>query len=387
MDISLFFQPLEINTDNYLPNSFGQTVTFHTTQAGFPALKGMHIAIIGVKEDRKSINNNGCAGAIGKVREYLYRLFQGDDALKIADLGNIAQGADINDTYFALSSTVSELLKKRVIPIIIGGGQDLTYATYLAYMKLEQTVNLTVVDNNFNLGKADDELHSESFLSKIILHQPNFLFNYSSIAYQSYFVDKYALELMSKLHFDYYRLGEVQAAISEVEPVVRDADMLSFDVSAIRGSDAPGNANATPNGLFGQEACQIMRYAGMSDKLSSLGIYEYNPEYDNRGQTAHLLAQMIWYFIDGYYNRKNEFPIRQKKNYLRYRVTLQDGKHEVVFFKSRKSDRWWMEVPYPPNKGIKFERQLMVPCSYNDYRMACNDEIPAKWWKVYQKLL
>jgi hypothetical protein len=191
---------------------------------------------------------------------------------------------------------------------------------------------------------------------------------------------------MEKLHFDAHRLGQVRKRIEDVEPIVRNADVLSFDVSAIRQSDAPGNGNASPNGFYGEEACQITRYAGMSDKLSSIGFYEINPAFDVSRQTVHLVAQMIWYFIDGFYNRKKDYPIVDKSEYTKYRVSITNHEHEIVFYKSNKSDRWWMDVPYPVNHQIKFERHHMVPCSYSDYETACQDEMPDKWWQTYQKL-
>src|SRR5690606_3752835 len=134
-------------------------------------------------------------------------------------------------------------------------------------------------------------------------------FNYSNIGYQTYFVNQESLRVMEKLFFDVHRVGEIAGDITKAEPVIRNANMLSFDISAIRSSDAFGNANAGPNGFFGGEACQLCRYAGMSDKLSSIGFYEFNPVYDQNGQTALLLAQMVWYFIDGFYHRKKDFPL------------------------------------------------------------------------------
>jgi hypothetical protein len=29
----------------------------------------------------------------------------------------------------------------------------------------------------------------------------------------------------------------------------------------------------------------------------------------------------------------------------------------------------------------------MVPCTYQDYEMACREEIPDRWMKVYNKLM
>lgn len=385
-----FFTPIDNSyfsgVNKYTSTSYGKIINAYIKGGEFPELQNIQLAIIGVEEDRKAFNNEGCGLAADYVRENLYKLFQGNYAAKIADLGNIRKGNSIDDSYFAVTDAIAELLKKNIIPIVIGGSQDLTYCNYLAYQKMEQTINIVAVDSSFDIGDGDKELDSQSYLSKIILHKPNILFNFSNVGYQSYFVEQNSMELMNKLYFDTHRLGQVRQNMEDVEPIVRNADLLSFDISAIRQCDAPGNGNASPNGFYGEEACRITRYAGMSDKLSSIGFYEINPAFDTNKQTAHLVAQMIWYFIDGFYNRKQDYPIVDKSEYTKYRVSLKDHEHEIVFYKSNKSDRWWMDVPYPVNHQIKFERHHMVPCSYSDYATACNDEMPDSWWQTYQKL-
>ncbi|MBE7443591.1 MAG: formimidoylglutamase [Flavobacteriales bacterium] len=386
MNFSDFFEPINLKQGdlnfNYSPNNFVSAISFYEGQELFD----YSIAIIGVGEERGSSFNAGTSLAPNHVRKYLYRLNKLNGSAKIIDFGNLKVGSSLNDTYFALSSIIEELLKLNILPIIIGGSQDLTYANFLAYKNLEQTVNLVSIDSHFNLGEPDEEINSNNFLTKIILHQPNFLFNYSNIGYQTYFVDSTEIDLMGKLFFDVYRLGQVQKNIEDVEPIVRNADIISIDVSAIRQSESPGNANASPNGFYGEQACQISRYAGLSDKLTSIGFYEVNPEFDNNGQTAHLVAQMIWYFIDGINNRKKDFPVGSRKTYTKYRVNIQNGENELIFYKSDKSERWWMDVPYPSHQKIKYERHLLVPCSYKDYQTACDDEMPDRWWQTFQKL-
>lgn len=390
MDISLYFEPIDPSklehADDYLPTSIGEVVNAYSGEKMFPSVDNIDLAIIGVEEDRNSVSNEGCALAPDYVRDKLYQLYQGSYKVRIADLGNIKRGNKVEDTYFALSYVVAQLVKEGIIPVIIGGSQDLTFANYRAYEELKQTINMVVVDSCFDIGIAGQPLDSKSYLSKIILHQPNYLFNYSNIGYQSYFIDENALELMKKLFFDVYRIGYVRENLTEVEPIVRNADILSFDISALRQSDAPGNKNSSPNGFYGEEACQITRYAGLSDKLTSIGFYEINPLCDNNQQTTHLVAQMIWYFIEGYYQRKKDFPAGNTLEYTKYRVSLQNNKHEIIFHKSNKSDKWWMDVPYPPSKKIKYERHHLIPCSYNDYQMACKDDVPDRWWKAYRKL-
>ncbi|MEI6488840.1 MAG: formimidoylglutamase [Bacteroidota bacterium] len=385
-----YFSPIDTTqfagANLYSDTSYGNIIKSYIQGNDFPELENVHLAIIGVEEDRKALNNEGCALAPDYVREHLYKLFQGNYQSKIVDLGNIKKGNSIDDTYYAVTDVLAQLLRKNIVPIIVGGSQDLTYCNYLAYLKMEQTINIVAVDSCFDIGDGEHELNSQSYLSKIILHKPNILFNFSNVGYQTYFVDQNSIELMDKLFFDTHRIGQVRKNMEDVEPIVRNADVLSFDVSSIRQSDAPGNGNASPNGFYGEESCQITRYAGMSDKLSSIGFYEINPAFDNNKQTAHLVAQMIWYFIDGYYNRKQDYPIVDKSEYTKYRVSIKDHEHEIVFYKSNKSDRWWMDVPYPINHQLKHERHHMVPCSYSDYETACNDEMPDKWWKTFQKL-
>ncbi|MGL5889226.1 MAG: formimidoylglutamase, partial [Bacteroidia bacterium] len=348
--------------------------------------EGAKMALIGVCEGRRSEGNDGTSMAPDTVREYLYQLHLGPWPLQMIDLGNISAGHTPGDTDFALKTVMGTLLRQNIIPIILGGGQDLTFAQYLAYEAIEQTVNLLAIDHKFDIGGSGDELNSTSYLSRIILHQPNFLFNFSNLGYQTYFVEQSSVDLMAKLNFDIHRLGQVRSAPELAEPVIRNADLISFDIGAVRLGEAPGNVNATPNGFTGDEACRLARYAGISDKLSSFGIYEINPAFDFRGQTAHLAAQMVWCFADGYYNRKQDFPFSDKTDYTRFRVFLKDHKHEIVFYKSSRSDRWWMEVPYPPNQKLRFERHALVPCSYNDYEVACSEEMPDRWWQTFQKL-
>jgi formiminoglutamase len=392
MSLSDFFAPIDLKNiapkNGYYSSHLGEKIRCFSTD--FPDLEQKtDIAIIGVQDDRSAVNNSGCALGPDYIREKLYQLFEGGYKVKVADLGNIKQGASITDTYFAVKTVVNELIRKDIVPIIIGGGQDITYAQYMAYEELEQRVDLVVVDPRFDLdddGFADSlETTSTSYLNKIFLHEPNYLFNFSNLGYQTYFTSQESLRVMDKLYFDVHRLGEVSGQVSVAEPIIRNANMMSIDVGAIRSSDAAGNANASPNGLYGEEACQIARYAGFNDKLSSIGFYEFNPAYDNNGQTATLVAQMIWYFIDGYYNRKKDFPLNPKSQYLIYKTSLKHEDHEVIFVKSKKSDRWWMQVPYPSG-GSMNERFHLVPCRYDDYQTAVSGEMPDLWWRTYQKL-
>ena len=165
---------------------------------------------------------------------------------------------------------------------------------------------------------------------------------------------------------------------------MRDADVVSIDIGCVRQSEAPANNNASPNGFYGEDICAIARYAGISDKVTSFGIYEYNSKLDSNYQTASLIAQMIWYFIEGVNARAKDYPFVTKENYQKFTVLLSDD-DPINFYKSDKSGRWWMEINLISNN--KHKRHALIPCNYRDYEQALKQKMPDRWFKALQKLV
>ncbi|WP_333878579.1 formimidoylglutamase [Flavobacterium sp.] len=355
----------------------GSKVAFHTDN-DFPDIDKIRIAIIGVSENRgddkayEEVN-------LTFIRKELYMLYPGNWQSSIADLGDILPGNSLEDTYFAVQKVVAKLIRKGVIPIIIGGTQDLTYPLYRAYDSLEQMVNLVSIDSKFDFGKQEDGISAHSYLSKIILDEPNNLFNFSNVGYQTYYNSQEEIDLIEKLYFDAYRLGEISNNIALSEPVFRDADIVSIDLNAVKSSDSGNLINFTPNGFDGKEICSLSRYAGISDKVSSLGIFNHHSSKEE----AVLAAQIVWYFIEGVNYRSNEYPFGTKENYLKYIVPLEN--EELIFYKSNKTDRWWIEINFFAGQHNKLKKNTLLPCSHEEYLIACNHEIPERWWKAQRK--
>jgi arginase family enzyme len=376
-----FLKPIDSDVLDFIGNlkaqQLGSKVVLHTADQ-FPDLDQVQIAIFGV------LDNRGDRNAISEVdvnsiREQFYSLFPGNWDASIADLGDIPAGSNVSDTYFAVKQIAAELIKKRIIPIVLGGSQDITYSLYRAYDTLEQMVNLVAVDAKFDFGTDEEDLSTTSYLTKMIVEEPNNLFNYCNIGYQTYFNSQEEIDLIEKLYFDAYRLGEVSNNIAIAEPVFRDADMVSIDLNSVKSSDSGNTIRFQPNGFNGKEICALSRYAGISDKVSSFGIYNHN----NTAAEAVLAAQVVWYFIEGFHYRSHEYPFGSKDNYLKYIVPLEE--EELVFYKSDKTDRWWIEIPFISNVNNKLKRNTLLPCSYDEYLLACNQELPERWWKAQRK--
>ena len=388
MDFSIYFQPSERfgkQQPDWSIHALGAATRFHT-KAGLPDLEGVNIAILGLLDDPGHAKPRSVVKAPDAIRAELYELFLPPGRFQIADLGDLLPGSSLQDTQHALSETLAELMRRNIVPIVLGGGQGHTFSQYLAYEKLERTANLVCIDAHFDLGEPGQGLADTSYLSHIVLRQPNYLFNFSNLGYQTYLIDQPGIELMDKLFFDAHRLGEVRSGMADIEPVLRNGDTVSVDMSSVRRADAPGTSRPGPNGFHGEEICQLMRYAGVSEKISSVAIYEMDPDRDVEGVTAQLAAQMIWCFFDGYRSRTNDLPWMDRKRFTKFRVPIKGHEQEMVFFKSTVSDRWWMDVPYKAEQEARFERHHLVPCSYGDYQMACREEVPDRWWRTFQKL-
>lgn len=376
-----FLKPIDSDVLEFIggltTQQLGSKVVLHTADQ-FPDLDQVQIAIVGV------LDNRGDCKAISEVdvnpiRKQFYSLFPGNWDASIADLGDIPAGSNVSDTYFAVKQIAAELIKKRIIPIVLGGSQDLTYAVYRAYDALEQMVNVVAVDAKFDFGADDEIVFANSYLTKMIVEEPNNLFNYCNIGYQTYYNSQEEIDLIEKLYFDAYRLGEVANNVAIAEPVFRDADTVSIDLNSVKSSDSGNTIHFQPNGFNGKEICALSRYAGISDKVSSFGIYNHN----NTVTEAVLAAQIIWYFIEGFHYRSHEYPFGSKENYLKYIVPLEE--EELVFYKSDKTDRWWIEIPFLSNVNNKLKRNTLLPCSYDEYLQACNQELPERWWKAQRK--
>ena len=52
-------------------------------------------------------------------------------------------------------------------------------------------------------------------------------------------------------------MGEIKGKMYEIEPLFRNTDFLSFDMSSVRSSSFISNVYSTPNGFNGEEVWEI----------------------------------------------------------------------------------------------------------------------------------
>jgi len=379
MDIDLYFKPVDFSKferAEWSQKKFAFASLLEKNQEKLK-LEKADIVIFGVEEDRNSVTP-GLAKAPDKVREQLYDLNRITPRMKILDLGNLKVGNSVNDTYFALKDVCETLKEMGKTAIIIGGSQDLTFG--IAKCFEFDPFNMVTVDPKFDFRKGIRTFNSETYLN-LLLEKRSRLFSLTTLAYQSYFTDPLELDHFSQNSCEARRLGQIRYDMASIEPILRNTNIFSFDINAVRGVDAPGQYFNSPNGLYAEEACQIARYAGMSDRLNFAGFFNVLPKNDHQNLTAKLMAQVIWHFIEGFYFRTAEFPESKSSDFNQFLVDMEDIDLPLVFFQSRKTGRWWMEI-----RDAEEETQLIIPCTEEDYTTASKNEIPDRWWKNLRKL-
>jgi len=386
-EILNFFDPVNIGDfedKSFLEEkmSFGNNLFVNGGRKPITEDNKFEVALIFVNQSSSDQENELNTAQI--IREEIYRLKKVAPMLRIADLGNLRLGATINDTLFALQESCAMLFQLKINVVVIGGSHALTVGVFRAFKETENDINLVHIDSKIDIS-FDERPFSESYLETIIEREASHLYNICCMGYQSYFVDQRQLNKLNELYFENLRIGNIRDQMEVVEPYFRDADLASFDIGSIRMCDAPGRFDASPNGFYAEEACQLARYAGISDRLRLFGLFETDAKFDRDRQTTKLAAQIIWYYLEGYVNRKHDFPQASIDDCTKYVVEVDEIGFPIVFYKSNRSKRWWIEVNNPHDEE-KNRINVIISCTEDEYLKACDNEIPDKWWLNFKKM-
>lgn len=356
--------------NDFLPTQLGRNVRKISTDLD---LDECEVIIIGCGDDRGA-GSTKTSFAPDQIRERFYELHYWHYDVSIGDLGNIVLGETIEDTYHAIATAISILLEKGKKIILLGGSHDLTVGQYKAYQKLNQLIHLTCIDSEVNL-QEEEMISDQGFLLDLLTSNNNFIRHFTHIGFQTFYNSPDVLQSLDRLRFDCYRLGQVRHDLSSVEPDLRSTNALSVDLNVLRYTEASYIKRKQPNGLKNDELCQLIRYAGMNDEISTLGIYGYDVDKDETESGAEAIAQMIWYFIDGINAQKSEIDIHNIELFEQHIVKCSG--YDILFMKSPKTERWWF---------ISSDKK-MIPCSETDFKLATKNEIPERWLRIHERII
>jgi formiminoglutamase len=210
------------------------------------------------------------------------------------------------------------------------------------------------------------------------------------IGFQTHFTPNAVIQFLEEKNVQLIRLGKARQQLDELEPTLRDTDLLSLNLAALKYADAPSQITPSVTGFWAEEICQLVRFAGASDRVSSFGIYGF--EQKTQDITAQTVATIIWYFLDGFFNRQNDLPIQNSftknelenlPNLTEYIVTMNELGIDLSFYKSRRSMRWWVQIPNHSPRKDKGKIKL-VAVSYGDYLQACQGNLSERLFNFFK---
>jgi len=368
-----FFQPITgaISANKLQEGQIGHLLINQSLDDFFES----KICLVGLNEEKYG---QSCES----IRRSFYSYYHRPNFPKIYDLGNINE-----EVFYTEKERFYEIVKACIehnkLLLFMGGSQQFLYDLKLAYASAKQYINMATIQSKFCIDDDGDELSETNFLYRVFASKPNYLFHYSQLGYQNYLVKPETLDIVKEMNFDAIRLGELRDNITHAEPYLRDIDILGISTKSLKQGETGGQPECSPNGLYAEELAQLCKYAGMSDKLSSVGFFDYDSLYDANGVCAHLIAQSIWCFIEGFSERLYENPTSNSNSFVKFIVHNDEMNLDLTFIKSEKSGRWWIEMP--KDKAL-LKQQFYIPCNYLDYETALDGDIPVRWLKGFQKL-
>ena len=350
-----------------LQGSILNKITYHSESYGLPDISDASVFIMGVSESRNS-SFESQSQDLNKFRKEFYQLKYGDWKHKIADIGNLPNGETVEDTYHAIYEICNEIITNNKTLIIIGGSNDLIFPVFKSFNSIKNKVNIVSIDNQFDLYQDSDIISGRSYMNKIIIDETNKLNDFTNIGYQRHLCSTDEMELMEKLFFEYISLGEISENNNKAEPFIRDANIVGFDVKSLSFHAKASSDFSYPNGIDSRLACILSKFAGSSVNTQFFGLFELlNNKISNK-----LYAEIIWYFIDGIRNRIKEVDFNDSNIFYKYIV--QTSGNDLVFFKSKMTNKWWMEIKSIDNKVSKY-----LPCLEEDYQISLSDNLPKRW--------
>jgi formiminoglutamase len=311
------------------------------------------------------------------IRNQLVKLSGLSRNITLLDLGNITPGKTFDETNERLKVIFNILLDYEAKIILLGGSAIYHKISANSFISNNIPLNQVWIDSLITWDHFVIDPLSSNFKETL----RNAPINYINIGYQSYFVEKEILDFISDSSFEAYRLGMVRNKISDFEPVLRDANLIDISLNAVKFSDAPGAKKNSPNGLTGDELCQLAFYSGYSNRTRVIAILDIIPANDNRNITSALAAQVIWYVLEGISLTIFEDPELTPDVFSKYHIHIDMANQNLAFYKSNLTNRWWMEIELEGKK-----RSVILSCSEKDYELACKQEIPDRWWRLFNRV-
>jgi len=340
----LLIAPQAISTEKW---QLGNIIKPHLVEHG--------IALIFVS-DFRGANGDSEVKDFRSIREAFYQLSKLDFDLPICDLGDLISGKTLQDSHYILQEILSLCHYKNTIPVVIGGSSDFSYSLFAALNFHHKNLTYTHIAPEISLSAEGEEISEDNFLSRIFSTKNFSIKNFHLLGYQKHLNETDSVKLIKEVNFDIVRLADMMNSTERTEPFFRKADLVTVNCDAVESFSEAFSIHPQVNGLNRREICAYMKEVGMSENLKSAAIFNYNFE-GKSFLNDQLLAQMIWYLIEGI-NIQNSHP--KERHFETYFLMIDDK--NIAFKRDTFTDLWY----FGEDESIEY----CIPCSKSDYENA-----------------
>ena len=376
MDVRQYFNEVDFsslhekNTDSR-KYSLGYAIEKSTVRLNQTNLQKVDAVIFGVP-----CFNEVWDKSTDRIRKELYSLAALPEKPNIVDFGDLKPPVSTKGTYFAIRDLVEVFAELNIVTIILGGSSDLCAGICEAF-KNEKFFTLSSIDAQLDVKKGHEDFNSSTYLTWIFKKMPN-LFQFNLLGYQRHLIAPELFRKNSKFG-NHFSLGEIHDDIKKTEPVLRNTNVLAFDIKSVKHAEIAGSGYTNPSGLQSNEVCQLAKYAGMSSNIKVFGLFDDETKTSGSDIAFKLVAQAVWYFLEGLIFRKNDYGANNEK-VLTYKVEINGMEKPLKFLFCENSERWWFEIQSLDNETH------IIACSEAEYHKALNNEIPDLWLNYVRKI-
>lgn len=321
------------------------------------------------------LRRGGRRHCLSPLRRALYSLYLPVQKIGVIDLGDIEiPDGSVEAGVEQISHTLHQILAQNVIPVVFAENMRWSHYLYAALKGRHSGVSAAYIAPSANMGSAQEAIGEHNYVGHALADLSRELSHLSLLGCQNYLTDPNDAEWLAKNYCECLRLSIVRGDMERAEAVLRGASLLCVSVNAMRQSDAPAASAPSPNGLYTEEMCRLLRFASFSDELKGCFVGGFNFDRDHRSQTAMLAAQMIWHIIEGIAGRVSEHPLAPKPHCRCVQVEMGRENQHIIFYQGKLTRRWWMEVPAGEGGQAR-----IVACAQSDYEQAARGDVPERW--------
>jgi formiminoglutamase len=275
---------------------------------GFPCDEGV----------RRNGGRPGAAQGPAAIRHWLYRLGAADpdsgaELSGLLDVGDLIVSGDLEGSQAVLGKVVVELLEQGCVPVVLGGGHETAYGTFLGYVGAISEVAVINVDAHLDVRPLLRGLgHSGSPFRQMMEHRalPLQGSRYVCLGAQPANTSAEHVRYLRERGGEVVWADAVRSRLAEQFTRWRERVTVSgcplhvsLDADVVRATDVPGVSAPAPLGLCGVEVAAWARRAGADTAVSSFEVVEINPAFDVDGRSARWAAAVVWQFLVGLASR------------------------------------------------------------------------------------